>query len=133
MIPTKKYKYMKMHDMPGSWIRVVRHCPDMTKTFVHDVMEEVASVAGFLSRGIKCRVGKPSTIYDDRDRQWVSVLIRTDNPTKLNRKILDYDGEMKFSDVGFRFNNTRINVSSRKLISYDHKTLGNLRKRGGGV
>ena len=117
---SQKRKYLKMRELRGNWIRVVRHCPDMTRSYVNDIKQEVTEVAIYLARG--SRVSKATCIYDDRDRQWVSCLIKTDNATSLNKRILEYDSDMNFSDVGFRFRNTRINVTVRKRMSmYDKK------------
>jgi len=118
----RKAKSVKAQDLTGHWIRIVKHCPDMTKTYIHDLMEEVSQVSCYMASGIdKAKVSRVFSIFDDSDRHWVSCLIRTSNPTTLDRKILDYDGDMNFSDVSFRFKNTRINTSTKKMIHYSPK------------
>ncbi len=106
--------------MRGNWIRVVRHCPDKTRTFTNDLRNEVSVVACYLARNIEeAKVSGTAIIFDDRDRQWVSCLIQTGRTrTKLNHKVLDYDGDMNFSDVSFRFKNTRVNVVKHRFSDY---------------
>ena len=118
----RKAKSIKAHDLRGHWIRIVKHCPDMTKTYVHDLMEEVSQVSCYMANGIeKATVQRATSIFDDSDRRWVSCLIRTSNATVLDHKILDYDGDMNFSDVSFRFKNTTINTSVKKMMHYSPK------------
>jgi len=126
-----KIKSVKLRDMPGKWIRIVKHCPDMTKTFVHDYQEEVMQVACYLANGItKAKISKATSIFDDRDRRWISCLITTPvSSTALDHKILDYDADMNFSDVGFRFENTRINISSKKMMHYIPKDFMDAERR----
>jgi len=107
----------------GNWIRVVRYCPDRTKTFINDLKREVEIVACYLANGIKgANMSKANIIFDDKDRQWVSCLIKTGkSKTKLNHKVIDFDNDMNFSDISFRFKETRVNVSREGSWKRDYK------------
>ena len=119
-----KLKFVPLLEQGGNWVRVVRHCPHMTRTYINDIFMEVKKVAFGLG-GKSSSIDKPNFIFDDQNRQWVCVKIRTSYKTPLNKKIITYDGDMNFSDVSEIFKKARTITQNHRfgMNRYDGKSL----------